>query len=281
MKHSAEYLFEQKNEQKYRLLHQLIKALDPLIHILLRHKISFYQAMEIIRYLYVNIALRKEEFKPAGKREQSKSNVAIDTGLPRRAVTELSRVSSLQEILDASKPNFAERVLNGWVSDKRFLDAQGKPKPLPYKSSKETSFIDLVQIYSGDIPAAAMLTMLENGGAVKVTNRGIEFQSVTYVPQRGSTERLEIGLQSASCLLNTVKHNDTPDLQEKRLERKSYQRIPFDNASKAQRMLEEEAEKFIKHINEKLQDFCDPQENLDKNYVTIGCGAYFFRKHRI
>ena len=57
-------------------------------------------------------------------------------------------------------------MIAAWRRDKKFLDDDGRPAPLPM-SGPDVPFAELVKRFSGDVPVRATLDELIHVGAVK------------------------------------------------------------------------------------------------------------------
>lgn len=109
-----------------------------------------------------------EHIRRGGNRV-STSRIAVVTGLSR---AEVSRIRAQNE---PRKPRNseqrAERVMHGWFTDPRFLDAAGAPIPLPHTG--RISLTELIRKYSGDVPRQAVLKELLKGGMVELLDDGL------------------------------------------------------------------------------------------------------------
>jgi hypothetical protein len=181
----------------------LERVLDPLLELLFDAGVTVQEFNRIARNRAVRIAT-KRVVKESGR--ESKSRVAIMTGLPRSEVT---RLSGLSDAVPKSKPDQhpARRVLAAWHDDPRFLAPSGDPAVLPI-FGKRRSFERLVERYGASIPVRAMLDELIQLDAVerleeqKVRAKcrvpimtGLTNRSITAVGERGRD------------LLETLAHN--------------------------------------------------------------------------
>jgi hypothetical protein len=95
------------------------------------------------------------------------SKVAALTGLPRRdirRILNLPPASGLEADTTARMPS--ERVLRGWLTDRRFLTRTGRPKSLAL-SRGTFSFDRLVKEYAGDVSPRAVLEELMRSRTVR------------------------------------------------------------------------------------------------------------------
>ena len=136
------------------------RLMRPLVRILLRNGYAYGTLAEQLRKVYVDVAFN--EFPPEGKK-QTVSRVSALTGLTRKEVKRLLESDTVDAGAGQDRYNRAVRVVSGWVNDRRFHDASGKPAILPLEGARK-SFALLVREYSGDIPTKAMLAMLEEAG---------------------------------------------------------------------------------------------------------------------
>jgi len=90
----------------------------------------------------------------------SNARIAALTGLTRTEVSQLLRLGDQPAVNSADPANRALRVVQGWLTDRRYLQPNNLPRRLPFKGEK-FSFSHLVKLFSGDIPARAMLSEMK------------------------------------------------------------------------------------------------------------------------
>ena len=90
----------------------------------------------------------------------SNARIAALTGLTRTEVSELLRLGDQPAVSSADPANRALRVVQGWLTDRRYLRPNNTPRRLTFKGEK-FSFSHLVKMHSGDIPARAMLSEMK------------------------------------------------------------------------------------------------------------------------
>jgi hypothetical protein len=137
---------------------------------------------------------------------ESKSRVAIMTGLPRSEVTKI--LNSEDSAIDAAPDHHrARRVLAAWHEDLKFLAPDGEPAILPI-FGKKRSFEDLVERYGRGIPVRAMLDELMQLGAVEcLDDQKVGARSRVPV-MTGLTGRSIAALgERGRDLLETLAHN--------------------------------------------------------------------------
>jgi hypothetical protein len=140
----------------------LKRVVDPLVDLMFDTGVTVREFSQIVRERAVRTAARRVT-KESGR--DSKSRVAIITGLPRSEVSRILRSD------DASpgkrlEQHPARNVLAAWFDNPRFLAANGDPAVLPI-FGKRRSFERLVAMHSKGIPVRAMLDELTQIDAVE------------------------------------------------------------------------------------------------------------------
>ena len=140
----------------------LTRVLNPLIELMLDAGVTVQELNRIAREEAVRIA-SKRVLKDTGR--ESKSRVAILTGLPRSEVAKILNLPISRKKSKAGQ-HPARRVLAAWHDDPKYLTPNGEPVVLPIFGRK-LSFESLVENYGGGIPVRAMLDELTQLNAVE------------------------------------------------------------------------------------------------------------------
>ena len=257
--------------------------LRPLVRILLRHGISFAEFAEIVKAVYVEIAVT--DFKVEGKRG-TKSRIAVITGLTRKEVRH--PVEGAREESEDSKSNLnrVARVLAGWHTDPDFLGPYGMPLEIRYEEGALTTvnFSTLVRRYSGDMSPRSMLDELMRVGAVVETEPGwLKVLRRVYEPQTLAMDNFERVGEVVKNFVDTVDFN----LQKKEQGAGRFERIVYSTEG----IRDEDFEKFRFYVNERCQALLEDIDNwiarLDlpdktkiKNVTHTGVGIYHYVERR-
>jgi hypothetical protein len=140
----------------------LKRVVDPLVDLMFDAGITVREFSQIMRESAVRTAARRVS-KETGR--DSKSRVAIITGLPRSEVARILRSDDASPSKRLGQ-HPARKVLAAWFDDSRFLAANGDPAVLPI-FGKRRSFEHLVAMHSRGIPVRAMLDELTQIDAVE------------------------------------------------------------------------------------------------------------------
>jgi hypothetical protein len=227
--------------------------LRPLVRILLRHGISYAEFAEIVKAVYVEIAVT--DFKVEGKRG-TKSRIAVVTGLTRKEVSRV--VESARGDSDDSKSNLnrVARVLAGWHTDPDFLGPYGMPLEIRYEEGgiSAVNFSTLVRRYSGDMSPRSMLDELIRVGAVVETEPGwLKVLRRVYEPQTLALDNFERVGAVVKNFIDTVDFN----LQKKEPGSGRFERIVYSPEG----IRREDFPKFRNYINERCQALLEEIDN--------------------
>jgi len=140
----------------------LISVLDPLLELMLDAGVTVQELNKTVRERAVRAATRRVK-KETGR--ESKSRVAIITGLPRSEVTRILSCRDSQTAVKKSQ-HPARRVLAAWYDSPQFGTPSGEPAILSI-FGKKRSFERLVDQYGGGIPVRAMLDELTQMNAIE------------------------------------------------------------------------------------------------------------------
>jgi hypothetical protein len=202
-------------------LHQALSAavlrlLRPLVRVLLRHGMAYGTFAELVRKAFVDEAF--EQVAKAGKRPTI-SSVSALTGLTRKETKRLRELEFVDDEASSQRYSRAIRVISGWISDPQFHTGAGVPAVLPMEG-EGGSFSALVKEYSGDIPPAAMLSVLESSGTVVADKHGVTLHARAYLPSATPVEKIEILGTDVAELIATIDHNLAAEPEQRYFQRK-------------------------------------------------------------
>lgn len=180
----------------------VLRVLRPLVAVLLRHGMAYGTFAELARKAYVDEAFARAP----GVKRPTVSSVSAVTGLTRKETKRLKELDIVNDEASSQRYNRAIRVVSGWANDPRFQSAEGEPAILPMEG-EGASFHTLVKDFSGDIPPAAMLSVLEASGTVAVVEQGVRLLQRAYLPEAAPLEKIDILGNDVAELIGTISHN--------------------------------------------------------------------------
>jgi hypothetical protein len=270
------------NSVKPGLLSAFRVLLRPLVRILLRHGVSFAEFADIVKAVYVEIAVT--EFKVDGKRG-TKSRIAVITGLTRKEVSRVIEVAGAENQGAKSNLNRVARVLAGWHTDPDFIGPYGMPLEVRYEDSgiNVVTFSTLVRRYSGDMSPRSMLDELMRVGAVVETEPGwLKVLRRVYEPQTLAQDNFERVGEVVKNFIDTVDFN----LQKEKLGSGRFERIVYSPEG----IRNEDMPKFDRYVKERCQALLEEIDNWiaqleapergSKKVTHTGVGIYHYIEPR-
>jgi hypothetical protein len=163
------------------------QALRPLVRLLLAKGIAYPQLIELLKGLYVELAVR--DFPVSGK-DQTDSRISLLTGIHRKDVKRLRALPTDDERVPETI-SLGMRLINAWQLPP-FANEEGLPKRLPRLASQGAglSFEGLVTSVSKDIRARSVLDEWVRLGVVRIeADDTIALASDAFVPHQGFEEK--------------------------------------------------------------------------------------------
>ncbi|MFN2288953.1 MAG: DUF6502 family protein [Chromatocurvus sp.] len=251
----------------------ILRLLQPLVHVLLRHGMAYGTFAELARKAYVEAGF--SHIADSGRRATI-SNVSALTGLTRKETKRLLELNIASEHDSEQRYNRAIRVVSGWLADPRFHNSEGEPAELPLEG--ENSFATLVKDYSGDIPPAAMLGVLETSHTVGRDADHVRLEERAYMPSHTPVERIHILGRDPGELISTISHNLAATRSTRVFQRKLSNPAVREDALAAFRELtnrksQELLEEYHRWLSAHEVDAEEP-ETGKPHYVAVG--IYYF-----
>jgi hypothetical protein len=255
-----------------------LRLLRPLVRILLRNGVSYRTFSDLVKWVYVDVA--SKEFGIKG-RKQSTSRVSVVTGLSRKEVTRVRQLSRPDDSASREKYNRAARVIAAWQRENDYLDADGRPAPLPL-TGPGANFSGLVKRFSGDVPVRAILDELLRVDAVERLKDGrICLLARAHVPKNSDTDKLHILGTDVGYLISTIDHNLKSDSAEAFFQRKvAYDNLPDEALPDFRKLSAKKAQKLLENLDRWLaqhdRDATPTVNGSGRNHA--GIGIYFFEE---
>jgi Family of unknown function (DUF6502) len=185
-----------------KLLDTAARVLAPLVRLLIAKGVTFQMASELLKRVYVKAA--QKHF--VGDDEATGTQLSLLTGLNRKEIRRLT-ADETQERQAIPMASYAAAVFATWKTERRWRDRDGKPKPLPRRTSgRQLSFDDLVRSVTTDHRPSAILEELNRLGFVDMEVDGrVAIKSVSFLPTTDLEDRLgAMGLSTGDHLSAAV-----------------------------------------------------------------------------
>jgi hypothetical protein len=266
------------DEIRKTLTAAILKLLRPLIRLLLRNGLTYGDFADLSKWVFMDVAVK--EFSIPG-RKQSISRVSVITGLTRKEVSRLQKITAPDDSAIAHQYNRAARVISGWLRDEHFHDKKGHPADLHFETGKH-SFSELVKKHSGDIPPRAILDELLRVGTVALDEKNrIHLLTDGFVPRTGEKDKLHILGTDVQFLLSTIDYNLQQNSQTPRFQRKvAYNNLPKEALPQFRKLSAEKAQALLIELDRFLakQDRDINSDVKGTGRKQAGMGIYYFEQ---
>ncbi len=171
------------------LLEAMQRILAPLVRVLLTHEITLPVVIEMLKRVYVDVADR--DFRLDDK-SSTDSRISLLTGVHRKDVKRLRELPKISASLPP-RVSLSAQIVARWITDGRWLDDAGKPRPLPRlaRHGGEISFEALVASVSQDIrPRSVLDEWLRLEMASIDADDRVVLATDAFVPRKGNEEKL-------------------------------------------------------------------------------------------
>jgi hypothetical protein len=176
----------------------LALLLRPAVLLALRAGLKLQDVLENLKVVFVEVA--EEQLKRAGE-SQSKSKIAVMTGLQRREITRLLETDD--SVIKST--NILIKIIGQWGGDKRFSKA-GSARDLTFEGV-QSEFFELVQSVSKDLNPYTLLFELERLGAVERRGSLITLKISTYDVRHSPEQGWVLWSQDVEDLVFAVEEN--------------------------------------------------------------------------
>ena len=168
------------------LLKALARLLRPLVRLLIRGGVTFPVLADLLRGLYVDVALRDLLADPKARTD---SRVSLLTGVHRKEIRR-QRTPETAGAEPAAVTRTSE-IIARWLGAPAYTDpATRRPLPLP-RAGADPSFEGLVASVTRDVRPRAVLDDLLDQGAVALEADGrVRLSAEAFIPRPGRDDQL-------------------------------------------------------------------------------------------
>lgn len=131
-------------------------VLRPLVALLVARGVQYGTLAELAKAIFVEAA---QDQVPGGEGARVISRLSVATGIHRKEVKRLLALAGATRT--PSGDSVSSEVFARWLSDRRYLDAQGRPRVLPRQAAaRGPSFESLARAVSNDVHPRSILEEL-------------------------------------------------------------------------------------------------------------------------
>lgn len=162
----------------------LTRLLRPLVRLLIRGGVTFPALADLLRGLYVEVALRDLLTEPSARTD---SRISLMTGVHRK---EIRRQRTPEATPEPPSLTLSSHVIARWLGAPDLTDREGRPLPLP-RSGPAPSFEALAASVTTDVrPRALLDEWLDRGIATLDAAGQVRLEQAAFIPQGGRKEQM-------------------------------------------------------------------------------------------
>ncbi len=250
-----------------------LRILRQLARVMLNHGIAYGVFAELARKAFVEEGYLHLE---KSRQRQTVSGVSALTGLTRKETKRLREQSPDENPDSGHRYHRAIRVISGWINDPLFQDDKGEPAVLPLEGD-QGSFSALVKAYSGDIPVAAMLSLLEHSDNVEQAEGRIKLIERAYLPMNTPVDKIDILGTDVAELLATINHNLLAPPGDRFFQRKvSNILVRSEAVDEFRRLSNRKSQELLEEYHQWLSaNEVDIAKDPDANKTYVAVGIYY------
>jgi hypothetical protein len=240
--------------------------LRPIVRLMIGMGFSARDFIEVTKTVYTEVATK--EYGKRG-RNANTSRVALLTGLTRREVARLQKVSYQDPLFLADPVAPLGHVLASWHQQAEFLDEHGRPKVLALKPT----FMDLVNEHRGDVPATTVVKELLAHNAIEIRDDRVKALTRYFMPFELKPQAVERFGRVIGDVGDTIYRNLLlEDRSKASFEgRASNELVAVTSADAFRKFLDRRAMEFLEEVDNWLSDHSDPEA---QESTRLGVGVY-------
>jgi hypothetical protein len=170
---------EPSNHRTQHLLTQVLRALRPLVGLLVRHGVHYPAVAAALKPLFLEAA--QAELARHGK-PATDSAVSLMSGVHRRDVRTLTRAPAARGVEAPQSMSLSSEVVARWMADAT-LAPKGRPRTLP-RHGETGSFDALVASISRDVRPRAVLDEMLRLGVAQESDEGVLLSEAGFAPRQ-------------------------------------------------------------------------------------------------
>jgi hypothetical protein len=262
------------------LFKPVLRLLRPLVRLLIQSGITFPVLADLLRALYVDVAVREIL---TDKRTQTDSRVSLLTGVHRKEIRRLRldppARDEIPEIVTRST-----QIIARWLGARPWVDAAGHPRRLPRFAGgdDEVSFEALVLSVTKDLRARAVLDEWSAQGIITLDDEDfVTLNQDAFIPQPGRDAQLFYFGRNLHDHVAAAAANITAAAAAPFLDRSlHYDGLSAESANRLQQAGREAAQRLLVELNRfaleltQAQEAAGPGAAAHTNRVNLGVYLY-------
>jgi len=258
------------------LVRAIQRTLRPLVRLMLASGVTFPLVSELLKGVFVEVADR--EFR-LGDQAPTDSRISLISGVHRKDVR---RLRSADQAIDEVVPDtisFGGRLVTTWLTDERFLDEEGRPRPLAKTrtTSDEACLEDLIANRRTDIRLRVVLDEWLRLGVVHSDPQGrLVLNTDAFVPQAGLEEKLFFFAHNlhdhAAAATDNLLGSRPPQLERSLI----YEGLTEEGIALLDKRARQLGTRMLQELNRLASEREDAETTSTSPRRRFTCGVYFY-----
>lgn len=257
------------------------RVLRPLVRLFTSQGISFTQLIELLKEIYVKEVAR--DLERAGER-CTYSRISVISGVHRKDVKRLMEIE--EGIPPASrKISVSARLFSIWSGTPEYLDAEGRPRPLPRLGTDESepSFETLVSSVISDVRPRAILDEWLSRGIVSIDeSEMVRLNEEAIYPNKTIEDKLHhfgrnVADHISACDYNLNLEEDGKSLPERAV---FFGGLSQESVDQLQKSATKWLQKSLLAINAEALELAKRDDEKEAAEERFTFGAYFYRERK-
>ena len=257
------------------------RLLRPLVRLMLRSGITFPVLIDVLRHLFVEVAVTDLLTEPKARTD---SRISLLTGIHRK---EIRRYREMPP--DSTAPpevvTIASQIIARWLGSPPFVDDAGQPRSLPRVTeagSEGPSFDSLVCSVTTDIRSRAVLDDWLSQGFVRMAPEDhVALNAEAFIPRPGGQEQLFYFARNLHDHVAAAVANISVDDAAPFLDRSvHYDELALGQARELEAFARDAAMRALLEVNRKALELVDANETPDGQAThRVNFGAFVFSEN--
>jgi hypothetical protein len=252
------------------------RTLRPLVRLMLASGVTYPLMSELLKQVFVEVADR--EFG-LGDKAPTDSRISLISGVHRKDVRRLRGADQGADEVVPDAISFGGKLVTTWLTDERFLDEQGRPRPLSKVRvpGAEPCFEDLVESRRTDIRLRVVLDEWLRLGIVHIDAQDrLVLNTDAFVPQAGLDEKLFFFAHNlhdhAAAATDNLLGRRAPQLERSLM----YDGLTEDGIALLDKRARQLGTRMLQELNRLASEREEAESKSTAPRHRFSCGVYFY-----
>lgn len=252
------------------------RTLRPLVRLMLASGVTYPLVSELLKQVFVDVADR--EFG-LGDKAPTDSRISLISGVHRKDVRRLRGTEQGADEVVPDTISFGGKLVTTWLTDERFLDDEGRPRPLSKVRvpGGEPCLEDLVESRRTDIRLRVVLDEWRHLGIVHLDAQDrLVLNTDAFVPQAGLDEKLFFFAHNlhdhAAAATDNLLGSRAPQLERSLI----YDGLTEDGIAQLDKRARQLGTRMLQELNRLASEREEAESKSTAPRHRFSCGVYFY-----